>query len=88
VVLLSTTAILVCDSQFLMLDVLFEATSAFGTVGLSRGITPYLGDCSRMVIILTMLVGRIGALTFMMGLLQKTQRKSMIKYPEGKLLIG
>ncbi len=46
------------------LAVLFETVSAFGTVGLSMGITPDLGDWGKAWIILTMIVGRVGVLTF------------------------
>jgi len=44
-------------------DTMFEAFSAFGTVGLSRGITSSVGDASRVVLVVTMFVGRLGPLT-------------------------
>ena len=64
--------IVVCGSTFIMcilepeysfMQLLFECTSAFGTVGLSTGITPDLSVAGKMVIILTMFIGRLGALT-------------------------
>lgn len=42
---------------------MFESTSAFGTVGLSTGITPHLSIIGKVIIIFTMYVGRIGAIT-------------------------
>ena len=44
-------------------DIMFEAFSAFGTVGLSTGITSTLGDASRVVLVVAMFVGRLGPLT-------------------------
>jgi len=67
--------------------ILFEVTSAFGTVGLSTGITPDLSAPGKIVITLIMFIGRLGPLTIITALSQKT-RKYEIKYPIGKLNIG
>lgn len=67
-------------------DLLFEQVSAFATVGLSTGITPELTTLSRLWIILTMLVGRIGPLTLVLSFL--TTRKTRVGYPEGRVMIG
>jgi trk system potassium uptake protein TrkH len=69
------------------LEILFEATSAFGTVGLSMGLTPDLTPLGKYIIILTMFVGRLGPLTLAFALAQK-RRKSNIGYAEEKVLIG
>ena len=45
------------------MQLLFESTSAFGTVGLSTGITSHLSVLGKIIIILTMYIGRIGAMT-------------------------
>ncbi|MBM4235602.1 MAG: Trk family potassium uptake protein [Firmicutes bacterium] len=66
---------------------LFEVFSAFGTVGLSRGITAELGTVSKLVLIITMLGGRVGPLTLMVALVRK-QQKDILHYPEEQLLIG
>ncbi len=50
-----------------LLDLAFEVVSAFGTVGLSRNITFYLGDGGKFIIILMMFIGRIGILTFIVS---------------------
>ncbi len=69
------------------LSLLFETLSAFGTVGLSTGITPELTVKGKLLIILLMYIGRIGPLT--MGLaLTKEIMKEKIKYPETRILIG
>jgi Trk-type K+ transport system membrane component len=68
-------------------DGLFEATSAFGTVGLSTGITPGLGAASRAVLILMMFIGRVGPVTLGAALVLR-ERKRRYRYPEERPLIG
>ncbi len=70
-----------------VIQVLFEVVSAFGTVGLSVGITRDLSEISKLLLVLTMYAGRVGVLTFAMLLLQKP-RPEKIKYPEVKVIIG
>ncbi|HAU31695.1 MAG: Potassium uptake protein, TrkH family [Desulfotomaculum sp. 46_296] len=69
------------------LPVLFETVSAFGTVGLSMNMTPTLSDFGRILIILTMFVGRLGPLTLAYALAQGRQR-SVVRHPVEKILIG
>ena len=66
---------------------LFEAFSAFGTVGLSRGITPDLSSASKLAIIFTMFGGRIGPLTLLVAL-NRQQKEEVLHYPKEQLLIG
>ena len=68
-------------------SLLFQVTSAFGTVGLSTGITPKLSDAGKVLITLTMFAGRVGTLTLLMALALRP-RKERLKYPEGKIVIG
>ncbi|MFQ5502478.1 MAG: TrkH family potassium uptake protein [Phycisphaerae bacterium] len=65
---------------------LFEQVSAFGTVGLSTGITASLTAGSRIWIILSMFVGRIGPLAFAMVISQ--QETDHVRYPEEHLMVG
>ncbi|MNY58387.1 Ktr system potassium uptake protein B [compost metagenome] len=69
------------------MEVLFEATSAFGTVGLSMGLTPELSPLGKGIIILTMFIGRLEPLTLMYALSQRVV-KNKFRYPEEKILIG
>jgi potassium uptake TrkH family protein len=69
------------------LDVAFEVVSAFSTVGLSRGITGELPATGKVVIIASMLVGRIGILYVALGILRK-DRAANIGYPEGNIIIS
>ena len=66
---------------------LFEVFSAFGTVGLSTGVTKGLSDLGKLIIIITMFIGRIGSLTLVMAL-SITKKKGKYTYPKGKLMIG
>ena len=70
------------------IDLLFEIVSAFGTVGLSRDLTPLLSNISKVLIMLTMLVGRIGPLTVTLLLLKKKLKKGKYKYPMENILVG
>lgn len=72
-------------ADFLM--ILFEATSAFGTVGLSMGLTPSLSPVGKVLIALTMFAGRVGPLTIAYALAQRKQ-KEYYRYPKGKIIIG
>ncbi|HAE42365.1 MAG TPA: Trk family potassium uptake protein [Clostridiales bacterium] len=90
-VILTTTILLVSEKNtgFSFIDIIFETVSAFGTVGLSRGLTPHLTDVGRIVVTLTMFVGRLGPLTIAFGIAQNQHKnKGYYKYPEGKIMVG
>lgn len=78
---LSTTE----DSNFL--TILYETTSAFGTVGLSLGLTQHLTLVGKILICLTMFAGRLGPLTLAYALGPK-KGKELYRHPEGKIIIG
>lgn len=69
------------------LRVAFEAASAFGTVGLSTGITASLSTAGKLVICLSMLIGRVGPLTIGLSLLGK-QKPPPFKYATADILVG
>ena len=68
-------------------SIAFEVFSAFGTVGLSLGITPYLSDAGKAIIIAVMFIGRVGTLSLLMAL-ASGYRRSDIKYPKEGISIG
>ncbi|MFH1593259.1 MAG: TrkH family potassium uptake protein [Candidatus Omnitrophota bacterium] len=70
-----------------MIRIIFEVVSAFGTVGLTTGITPRLTIFGKIVIIILMFIGRLGPLTVIMAL-SSQGRQHRIRYPEGKIAIG
>lgn len=72
-----------------LMELVYEATSAFGTVGLSLGFSPRLTPIGRVIILATMYIGRVGPLTLAFAFAQKRLRNiSTISYPEDKVLIG
>lgn len=79
--------LLIFNPNFSLLQIAFEAFSAFGTVGLSMGITPHLSESSKYVVILLMFFGRIGLLNLMIGIL-KSMQKTEYTYPEENILIN
>jgi potassium uptake TrkH family protein len=85
-VFLATVAISIAENKPLT-EVLFEAVSAFGTVGLSRGLTRDLTISSKIVIIITMFFGRIGPLTLGLAIGQKA-REAAYSYPVERVMIG
>lgn len=68
-------------------EVLFEVVSAVATVGLSMNVTATLSAASKVIVIVLMYAGRIGALTFIM-LLSKRNKTAILKRPTGKIMIG
>ena len=68
-------------------DLLFEVASAFGTVGLSTGVTPVLGDAAKVLVSLLMLLGRVGPTTLGAALLFRRTRQRF-RYPEERLMLG
>ena len=69
------------------LDLLFEETSAFGTVGLSTGITADLSDAGKYIIITSMFIGRIGPLTLALSLIRR-KGSNNYKYANANVNIG
>lgn len=82
-----STFILALTENASFINILFEDLSAFGTVGLSRGLTPNLTPVGRVVIILTMLVGRIGPLTLALAIGGR-RISELYEYPEERIMIG
>jgi potassium uptake TrkH family protein len=68
------------DGKHGLLKIAFEAFSAFSTVGLTLGITPELSHVSKIVLILTMFIGRVGALTVLMAFVAEAKQQSY-QYP-------
>jgi len=76
------------NHAFTTLDMLFEVTSAFGTVGLSSAGTPGLHSSSWIVIIITMFIGRVGPASFALALSSRGITPKEKIYPEAKVLVG
>lgn len=76
------------ETEQSFLSIFFEVVSAFATVGLSLGITPYLSAAGKLAIILLMFIGRVGPLTLALAIGQKRETGENIEYPDGRVLIG
>ena len=63
------------NSQFGLEYIAFEVFSAFGTVGLTMGLTPYLSVFGKLLIILLMFIGRVGIMTVAFSLMTKANRR-------------
>ncbi|WP_414572590.1 TrkH family potassium uptake protein [Nostoc sp. CCY 9925] len=86
-VILATILISLTDPTLDFIQILFEVVSAFATVGLSTGITATISTAAKLVLILTMYVGRVGVLLLMSAVLGDP-RPTRIHYPEENLLVG
>ena len=79
--------IITAIEPFSLMSIIFEVSSAFGTCGLSMGITSDLSIVSQIILMILMFIGRIGLLTFLLSF-NKEKRKSNIRYPKEKINIG
>jgi trk system potassium uptake protein TrkH len=79
--------VLTVTEKFGFLNLLFETVSAFGTVGLSTGITPDLSVAGKLIITAVMFIGRLGPLILVLSLTQR-QKPSEYRYPQDEVRIG
>nr|WP_312642217.1 potassium transporter TrkG [Hydrogenoanaerobacterium sp.] len=86
VVCINTLLVSLAEPQYSFVQVLFEVVSAFGTVGLSTGITPELTDISKIILSLTMFFGRLGPLTI--ACVWSYHPASNLLYAEERITIG
>lgn len=82
-----STLVLMADSPFSFSQALFEALSAFGTVGLSTGITGDLNELGQIVLVVLMFLGRTGPYTLGVALALR-ERRRLYRFPEERPLIG
>ena len=75
---------------YTFMDLLFEVSSALGTVGLTTGITPYLSVPGKILIMCCMFIGRLGPISIAVALQRKltTNQNDSIHYPEEDVLVG
>lgn len=82
------TLFILINDHFAFLDTIFEAISAFNTVGLSTGITPQVGANTKIILSLLMFMGRVGPLSLVIALAQREKEEKFIDYPEEDILVG
>lgn len=86
-VVVSMSLILMASDGLGLTPALFEATSAFGTVGLSTGVTGTISTFGHLMLVLVMLAGRVGPVTFVMALILR-ERARAYRFPEERPIIG
>ncbi|OKH52163.1 TrkH family potassium uptake protein [Scytonema sp. HK-05] len=86
-VIVSTILIALTEPELEFIQILFEVVSAFATVGLSTGITGSVSVAAKLILIVTMYIGRVGILLLMSAILGDP-RPTSIHYPEENLLVG
>lgn len=88
-VIVSMLMVLSFTEDFSFLDILYEVVSATATVGITVGITSSLSFIGKIVIIIAMFIGRLGPITIAVALMIKQgKNKSLIEYPEEKVMVG
>lgn len=89
VVIVTAGVIMTTNAATSGVDALFEATSAFGTVGLTANVTPTLTHVAKMTVICAMFIGRVGPVSLGLAFtLRKGRSSSGTILPEGKIVVG
>ena len=86
-ILITTFCLLITEHSCEFLDIFFETISNFSNNGMSTGITKFLTNPGKFFIIITMIAGRIGALTIIIGM-RKSSDIPNISYPEERVILG
>ena len=86
-VLFGTIVLITLERELPLIEALFEVTSALGTVGLSLGTTPELGPFGKLLIAFLMFVGRVGPITLILALSERSRPKRHL-YPEEGIAVG
>lgn len=87
-ILLGIFLLTIFEPEMALLDLAFEQVSAFCTVGLSTGITPSISLGGKIVLMLSMLIGRVGTLTLAFALSDRKVEANTFKYPKGSVHVG
>lgn len=86
-ILFTAVFMLTFTEDFTFIQILFEAVSAFGTVGLSTGITDKLTDSGKFIIIVLMFIGKLGPLTLLASV-SKPSEPTNVRYPDARIQVG
>jgi len=88
-ILFTTFCLLITEINWNFLDIFFETISAFSNVGFSLKGTEKLSDLGKILIMITMFIGRIGSLTFILGLKLKARKDTVeYSYPEERVMLS
>lgn len=90
-IVITTFLLLVFDPQWSFLDLTFEIMCCFTNLGLTSGITPFLSTLGKILMMLSMIIGRIGSLTLILALRKIALRRETateIAYPEERIMLS
>ena len=87
-VLLVSTVALAAVTVAPFLDILYETASAVGTVGLTRNLTPFLNTAGKLIVIVTMYLGRVGHISLALAFNRKRKNQNIIKEPTEEISVG
>jgi len=87
-VMFSSTVLLAAVTDADALDIVYETVSATATVGLTRNMTPVLNLWGKMIIIITMYLGRVGPISLLIAFNTKREKKNIIKNPTEEISVG
>ncbi|MBR2042904.1 MAG: potassium transporter KtrB [Clostridia bacterium] len=88
ITMLVSTVLLSACVDASALDILYETASATATVGLTRNLTPYLGDLGKLIIIITMYLGRVGPISLAIAFNIRKSNKNVIQNPFEEISVG
>lgn len=88
IVALDTAVLMSLHGTVDIMDALIETVSAFATTGLSASVTPTLGAVTKLVLAVTMFIGRVGPVSLGLAILMRDSKKNGVILPEGRMLIG
>jgi trk system potassium uptake protein TrkH len=87
-VLLVSTVALSAVTVAPFLDILYEIASAVGTVGLTRNLTPFLNTAGKLIVIVTMYLGRVGHISLALAFNRKQKNQNIVKEPTEEISVG
>ncbi len=87
IICVGTFGIFLIDGHQGLLRIVFECFSAFGTVGLSLNLTPFLSDYSKLILVTLMYLGRMGCITLLLSLSRSSAIQSLYRYPKENIII-
>ena len=88
IAVLVMTVLLMSRGGILLTDAFYEVVSAMGTVGLSRALTPTLDNPGRVIIIISMYLGRIGPISMAVFFAKQSGAENTLKHAEGRFYVG
>ncbi|MGE7917653.1 TrkH family potassium uptake protein [Viridibacillus sp. NPDC093762] len=86
-VLVATMILLITEPEATLIQIVFEITSAFGTCGMSLGLTEHLSSIGKVIMMLLMFIGRVGLISFLYSIGGKA-KKTKYHYPKERVIIG